>query len=125
MKNKQMKLTVLAWLKDETIPLLGKLVELLFRSMLLILPLGLFLLLIQYRSKASKISNISVYTNDETVWQHIFPGFILVSISPESFKKGILQRKRKVQDWIASNKYLIEVLFMISVLFLMYVKGIK
>ena len=124
-KDKQSKDKVTGWLLDSITPLIGRLIELLFRIILFILPLGLYLTLIQYRTKVSKVSNISVYTTDESVWQHIFPGFILVAINPESFKKHLQDTKRTIQNSISNNKYLIEVLFMIAVLVLMYVKGIK
>ena len=84
-----MKLTILNWFKDELIPLIGKLIEILFRILLFILPLGVFLIIIQYRGKVSKVSNLSVYTNEESVWQHIYPGFALIAISPETNKKNI------------------------------------
>ena len=124
-KDKQNKDKVTRWLLDSITPLIGRFIELLFRIILFILPLGLYLTLIQYRTKVSKVSNISVYTTDESVWQHIFPGFILVAINPESFKKHLQDTKRTIQNSISNNKYLIEVLFMIAVLVLMYVKGIK
>ena len=124
-KREKKENKVIGWLLESTTPVLGRLIEFLFRTILFILPLGVYLTLIQYRSKVSKISNISVFTNDESVWQHIFPGFILVSISPETFKKHIRETKRSIQNSISDNKYLIEVIFMILVLVLMYVKGIK
>ena len=124
-KREKKENKVIDWLLESITPVLGRLIEFLFRTILFILPLGIYLTLIQYRSKVSKISNISVFTNDESVWQHIFPGFILVSISPETFKKHIRETKRSIQNSISDNKYLIEVIFMILVLVLMYVKGIK
>ena len=97
-----MKLTVLNWFKDELIPFVGRIIELLFRIILFILPLGLFLLLIQYRGKASKISNISVFTEDNSVWQHIYPGFILVAIDPEITKRKIRRINKSIQDTISA-----------------------
>lgn len=124
-KRERKENKVIGWLLESITPVLGRLIEFLFRTILFILPLGVYLTLIQYRSKVSKISNISVFTNDESVWQHVFPGFILVSISPETFKKHIRETRRSIQNSISDNKYLIEVIFMILVLVLMYVKGIK
>lgn len=120
-----MKLTVLKWFTDELVPLLGKTIEILFRITLFFLPLGLYLLLIQARGKASKVSNISVYTTEESVWQHIFPGFILVSVAPDSFKKSIILKRNKFQAWFSSNKYTIEAIVLILVLLLLYLGGVK
>lgn len=110
-----MKLTVLSWIRDFSIPLIGKIIEIIFRILLFMLPLGAYLLLIQLRSKASKISNISVYTNDESIWQHIFPGFILVSVEPHSFRTSYLSFKSKIQRWINDNKYILAFLFMSAI----------
>ena len=120
-----MKLIVLGWFKDELIPFLGKLIELLFRTTLFLLPLGIFLFLIQYRTKVSKTSNLSVYTTEESVWQHIYPGFILVSINPETTKKNFQKIKKNFQNTIEANKYIIEIFFMLIIIALFWIKGIK
>lgn len=107
-----MELTVLSWFWDFFKTLLGKFIEILFRVILFCLPLGLFMLVIQYRNKVSKISNLTVYTTDESVWQHIFPGFILVSINPEQFKSTMKKKKDDLQAWIKGNQYWLAFLFM-------------
>lgn len=116
-----MKLTVLSWLRDASIVFIGRTVEILFRTILFILPLGVYLCLIQARNKASKVSNISVYTTDDSVWQHVFPGFILVAIDPNVFKKAIIKTKGSIQFWIQSNKYIIALIFMLLVIILMII----
>lgn len=110
-----MKLTVLKWMSQSLVSILGKSIELLFRIILFLLPLGAYLLLIQSRSKASKVSNISVYTTDDSVWQHVFPGFILVSIDPSSFKKSYNSIKNKFQQWVSDNKYILAFIFMSTI----------
>ena len=118
-----MQLTVLEWLKDFLVTFIGRAVEILFRGILLILPLGVYLWLIQNREKASTIRNISVYTTDESKWQHIFPGFILVAIDPNAFKKSVNKIRSKVQIWIMNNKYILSLLFAASIVILMVLKG--
>ena len=110
-----MKLTVLTWIGQSLVSVLGRTIELLFRIILFLLPLGAYLLLIQSRSKASKVSNISIYTTDDSVWQHIFPGFILVSIDPNSFKKSYNSAKNKFQQWVNDNKYILAFIFMSAI----------
>ena len=110
-----MQLTVLKWIGQSLVSVLGRSIELLFRIVLFLLPLGAYLLLIQSRSKASKVSNISVYTNDESIWQHIFPGFILVSVDPSSFKKFYSSTKNKFQQWVNDNKYILAFIFMSTI----------
>ena len=121
-----MKLTVLEWLGGSLVPILGRTIELLFRVILVLMPLGIYLLLIQKRSKASAVSSLSAYTNDKSRWQHIFPGFILISINPDDLTNFISNKKSKFQTWVKENKYLLSFLFMGSIVFLMllsYIKG--
>ena len=119
-----MKLTVLTWLRDSSINLIGRTIELLFRILLFFLPLGLYLLLIQMREKASAVSSLTAFTNDESRWQHVFPGFILITVNHQSFRRSLNKLKSSTQLWISSNKYLIEVLFMILLLLLLWISGV-
>ena len=114
-----MKLTVLTWIRDSSVSLIGRSIELLFRVILFFLPLGVYLFLIQSRDKASKVSNISVYTTDDSVWQHIFPGFILVAVNPNSFKNSFNSIKLKFQQWVNNNKYELTTLFMAIIIVLL------
>ena len=121
-----MKLIVLTWLKDSSITFIGKSVELLFRSILCILPLGLYMILLQKRSKASKVSSLMTFTNDRSVWQHIFPGFILVAIEPDVLNNFLTNLNNSFKAWVERNKYALAILFMatiVSILVLMYIKG--
>ena len=114
-----MRLTVINWLKDASVQFVGRTIELLFRLILLILPLGIYLILIQNRQKASKVSSISVYTTPDSVWQHIFPGFILVAINPRILRDSILNTRKRIELWLDRNKYTIAVIFMTLIVFLM------
>ena len=119
-----MKLTVLTWLKDSSIGLIGRTIELIFRGLLLFLPLGVYLLLIQSREKASVISSLSAFTTDDSRWQHIFPGFILITINQQSLKKSIIKSRNQIQNWIAANKYIIAMLFMAAIVALMVINEV-
>lgn len=121
-----MKLTVLNWLKDSSKNLIGRSIELLFRFILCILPLGLYMILLQKRSKASKVSSLMTFTNDRSVWQHIFPGFILVAIEPDVLNNFLTNLNNSFKAWVERNKYALAILFMatiVSILILMYIKG--
>lgn len=121
-----MKLTVLNWLKDSSKNLIGRSIELLFRFILCILPLGLYMILLQKRSKASKVSSLMTFTNDRSVWQHIFPGFILVAIEPDVLNNFLTNLNNSFKAWVERNKYALAILFMatiVSILVLMYIKG--
>lgn len=118
-----MKFEVTTWFKDASIRFLGRLVELLFRLVLIFLPLGAFLLLIQMREKPSKVSSISVYTTDASVWQHVFPGFLLVAINPRVLEESWKATKGAIQNWVLMNRYILSLLFMMIIVILMVVKG--
>lgn len=118
-----MKLEVLNWIKDEFKEWLGKGVELLFRLILLLLPMGIFLLIVQSRKKASSVRTLLDFTEDNSKWQHIFPGFILVAINPEVFKSSYIRIKINIQSWINGNKYILSFIFMALIVTLMLVKG--
>lgn len=121
-----MNLTVLKWLWEVLVPFFGRVIELIFRTILCLLPLGVYLVLIQKRNKASSVSSISTYTNDRSRWQHIFPGFILISINPDDLSNYIQNKKSAFQMWINTNKYILSFLFMLSIVALMvmsYIRG--
>lgn len=118
-----MKLEVLNWFSEFSKQFLGKTIEIVFRILLLCLPLWVYLVLIQLRDKPSKISSISVYTKDESVWQHVFPGFLLVAIKPKAMQESWIETKRNVQMWVDKNKYILALVFMSLVVMLMIVKG--
>lgn len=119
-----MKLTVLTWLRDASIIFIGRAVELIFRLILFLLPLGVYLFLIQSRAKASKVSSLQTFTNDNSCWQHIYPGFILVAVDSDLFKKKYSEVKRKFQTWISDNKYILAFLFMLLIVILLVVSEV-
>ena len=123
-----MELTVMRWLRDFLVPLIGKTVELLFRVLLCLLPLGVYMVILQKRVKASSTRTISVYTKENSKFQHVFPGFLLVSIDPDSLSSYLAKVHNNVQNWIQRNKYIIALLFMSAIVGLMilsYIRGGK
>ena len=114
-----MKLTVLKWLGDSSVTLLGRLIELMFSLILCFLPLGAYMILLQKRKKASSVNTISVYTNERSKFQHVFPGFILVSVEPDSLNTFLLKVRDSIQNWVQRNKYLLILSFMATVIILM------
>ena len=117
-----MKLTVLNWLKDVLLMWIARVIEFSFRLILFLLPLGVFLLMIQGRGKASKISSLTAFTTDKSIWQYVFPGFILISLEPDQFKNYYLKAHAGFQSWINKNKYALAFLFMAAIVYLMIIK---
>ena len=114
-----MQLTVLKWLGDSSVRLLGRSIELTFRLILCFLPLGVYMLLLQKRKNASSVNTISVYTNERSKFQHVFPGFILVAVEPNSLNNMLSNFKNSIQEWVKDNKYILALLFMAIVIVLM------
>lgn len=114
-----MKLDVTKWLIDASTNFIGKTIEILFRIVLFLLPLGAYMLLMQFRTKASSVSNISVYTNPQSSWQHVYPGVIMVSINPNYLQEKFALFRKKFNLWVITNKYLIEFTFALILVLLM------
>lgn len=120
-----MQLTVLTWVKEKSIGVLGRTIEFLFRTILFFLPLGVYMLLLQNR-KASSISSISVYTKEYSQFQYVFPGFLLVSVEPEALSRFVTKVNNDFQSWVQRNKYTLAFLFMLVIVGLMvlsYIRG--
>lgn len=120
-----MQLTVLKWIGEKSVRVLGRVIESIFRTILFLLPLGVYMLLLQ-RRKASSITSISVYTNERSQFQHVFPGFILVSVEPESLSKFLTKVHNDFQSWVQRNKYALAFLFMsiiVTLMVLTYIRG--
>ena len=115
-----MKIVVLKWIVDELIPFIGRCIELLFRIILCLLPLGVYLFL-----KASKVSSLTTVTTDNSVWQHVFPGFLLVAIEPTVLEDYINKKKSNFQHWVERNKYIIAIIFMSVIISLMLFSYLK
>ena len=120
-----MKIVVLKWIIDDLIPFIGRCVEFLFRVILCLLPLGVYLILIQQRKKASKVSSLTTFTTDNSVWQHIFPGFLLVAIEPTVLSDYMNKKKNDFQYWVKRNEYIIAIIFMTAIVSLMLFSYIK
>ena len=121
-----MKLTILNWIWERLVVVLGRSIEFLFRLILCVLPLGLYMLLLQERTKASSATSISVFTKENSRFQHVFPGFLLVSIDPDSLNRSISRVHSNIQEWVKRNKYILALLFMTIVVGLMvlsYIRG--
>ena len=120
-----MKLTTITWVKDALLLFIARLIEVAFRVILFILPLGVFLLVLQNRSKVSSVSSLSAFTNDNSVWQHVFPGFILISVDQKQFRNNLLKVRERVQGWIKENRGLIDILFMFLVVLVLVILEIR
>lgn len=117
-----MEMKVTKWFKDYLTSKSSQLLESLLMMILFILPLGVSLIVLQFRSKASSVSNLSVHTTDRSVWQFVYPGFMLVAIDPMLFKTIIKTKNDNFQRWVERNKYTLSFLLALIIVCLMLVK---
>ena len=121
-----MDLVIVKELGKKLLVLLGKTIEFIFRCILCALPLGVYMLILQSRKKASSARVIAGYINDDSKWQYVFPGFMLISADSTSLTKFVTKVHKGVQNWIQENKYILALVFMCIVVGLMtlsYMRG--
>lgn len=70
----------------------------------LMLPVGLFMLLMSLRTKNHKATAIGTFTNEKSEFQHIFPNYILVVVEPQLLKRSVTKRINEVNGFL--GKYL-------------------
>ena len=83
-----------------TVGLLEKICILLY----LMLPMGLFMLLMSLRTKNHKATAIGTFTNEKSEFQHIFPNYILVVVEPQLLRRNVTKRVNEVNSFL--GKYL-------------------
>ena len=83
-----------------TIGLLEKICILLY----LMLPMGLFMLLMSLRTKNHKATAIGTFTNEKSEFQHIFPNYILVVVEPQLLRRSVVKKVNEVNSFL--GKYL-------------------
>ena len=83
-----------------TIGLLEKICILLY----LMLPMGLFMLLMSLRTKNHKATAIATFTNEKSEFQHIFPNYILVVVEPQLLRRSVTKKVNEVNGFL--SKYL-------------------
>ena len=112
------------WFKEFLKGLFWQIAERALRIILFLTPIGFYLALLQFRSKASKVSSLSAFTNDKSVWQHVFPGFMLVAVDPDYFRKMIKKQHDSFQTWVQINRYSLCFLFAFLIVLFMVLREI-
>ena len=68
--------------------------ELILKGIYMLLPIGLYMALLQFRDKVSKVSAIHTFTRDDSTFQFIHKNFMLVCVDPSTVRirnKNILK----------------------------------
>jgi hypothetical protein len=93
-----------------TVGLLEKLLIFLY----CLLPIGVFMLLMSFRSKNHKATAIGTFTNERSEFQHIFPNYILVIVEPAILKKDIYNKLNSLNSFL--RKYAALLIFCLLIL---------
>lgn len=83
------------------------LLEVILKIIYFLIPVGVYMALLQFREKASKVSAIGTFTEDDSTWQYIHRNFILVCINPKSIRKDIKGNVKRIDKWFDKYKSVI------------------
>ena len=84
------------------------LTEGLLRLFVLLLPLGLFMLLIQLRTKAPSGAALPAYVNNaKSEWQFVYAGTILVMLEPNSLRDKFNNYVSSLNRFVSKYKFLL------------------
>lgn len=93
--------------------------------MYLLLPVGLFMLIMGFRTKNHKTTAIGTFTNDKSEFQHIFPNFILVIVEPKLLQKKLNDKVQQIDKFMSKYKNLILLgILLFIVIYFMYLFNI-
>lgn len=87
----------------------------------LLLPVGIYMMLLQFREKVSKVSALSTFTEDDSTWQFIHPNFILVCKDPKEHKVAFKKFIKAVNNFYNNYKSLIILGSIFITLVLLYI----
>jgi hypothetical protein len=69
--------------------------EIILKALYMLIPVGVFMALIQFREQISKANAIGTFTSDDSTFQLIHPNFILVCVNPKKLK---LDQKKMLKE---------------------------
>ena len=81
--------------------------EYIFRFIYLCLPLWFFLLMVSLRDKCNAITALDIYANDKAVFQHIYPGVLIVLLDHKALVKNIQKSMTQMETFLYMHRYTI------------------
>ena len=106
--------------------LLIQVMKLLVNTFFFFLPVGIYVLIIQFAKKMSATSSLSAYADpDKSEWMFIYPNTILVTTDANLYKKNIKKFVKGVDKFIEQNKLLLVSGFCITLLTLLVLLIVK
>ena len=85
-------------------------------SLYCLLPIGLFMVLMSFRTKNHKTTALTAFTNENSEFQHIFPNFILVTVEPNFIKRQIQKKIQHINSFIQKYFLMFLVLLFLAVI---------
>ena len=95
--------------------------ELVVKAIYLLIPVGAYMALLQFRDKISKATAISAFTNDDSTFQLIHPNFILVCVNPKKFRSDQKKILKSTDTFYDKYKSVIILGSILTLLFITYV----
>ena len=100
------------------------LAQFLINSFLFLLPLGVYITLLQFTKRMISVTAISAYIK-EGEFMFIYPNTALVTTKPNLYKNNIKRVISAVDNFVAKNYRLLNLLFGIIVLFILALIGVS
>lgn len=121
MKKYPMLATLLQFVLAITIGLLEKVCVLLY----CLLPIGLFMLIMSFRSKNHKTTALSTFTNENSEFQHIFPNYLMVVVEPKYLKRLVNKKINEINEFNNKYKWVYLVLIMLLLFLILTIMIVK
>lgn len=90
-----------------TLSFLAFIAEYILRFIYLCMPIGIFMLAMSLRKKCNSITALDIFANDKAVFQHVYPGVLLVLLEPKAFLDSCKINMAKLEALISWHKYTI------------------
>ena len=85
--------------------------ELVARTIWLLLPLGLHVFFLQMRKNVDKLPALTGYFNEDSTWQMVYDGVVIVNTNPGA----VANRFKNIKNWFIKTKWLWVILAVIAV----------
>ena len=89
--------------------------ELIARFIWLMVPIGIHMLFLQLRTKVDKLPALTGYFDEESTWQMIYDGAVLVNTNPGALHK----RYNNIKKWFIQTKWYWVILAVILLLLIL------
>lgn len=116
----------LGFLLRITCLLIIQVLKIIVNILFFLLPVGIYVLIMQFTRKMSAMSSIETYVDpSKGEWMFIYPNTILVTTDANLYKKNINKVVKSLNKFLETNKNILALLFAISVLLILILLVIR